>query len=126
MLRQELPISGGLPMRPMRIVIEDRELAGATFADCDTSGVDVKICSGPDSERDVCPLVLDGRCPLGRADVVVSSVTGPWQRSVQRAWELEGVPFVHTEREPSATASVRLQQFVAVAASALFEGLVKL
>jgi hypothetical protein len=29
---------------------------------------------------------MDGRCPLGRFDVVVGALQGPWATSVRAAW----------------------------------------
>jgi hypothetical protein len=88
MLQQTLPESTrpSSPMRRLHLLIEDPTLAGARLSDEWRGGMDVTICSGPTSDRDVCPLVLDGRCPLGPVDVVVCGLNGPWARSVHAAW----------------------------------------
>ena len=58
------------------------------------TGFDVVACTGPHGPDEVCPLVMDGTCPAGRPDVVVSALSSsnPWARSVRAAWALEGVP----------------------------------
>ena len=61
-------------------------------------GVDVVVCSGPAGCGDVCPLVMDGTCPAGRPDVVVTALSSEWHTSVENAWRAEGVPVV---RPPS-------------------------
>ena len=55
---------------------------------------DIVICSGPHDAGEECPLVMEGTCPAGRPDVVVSALStdNPWSHSVQAAWRLDGVP----------------------------------
>ena len=64
-----------LPTRPLRVLIEDPALVADDLA-TPTAAIDVTACSGPCDERELCPLVMDGRCPLGPCDIVVSALTG--------------------------------------------------
>jgi hypothetical protein len=36
---------------------------------------------------------MDGACPLGRFDVVVGAVRGPWAASVRAAWAETGTAY---------------------------------
>lgn len=82
-----------LPARPLRVLIEDPALIVDDLA-TPTAAIDITACSGPCDEREVCPLVMDGSCPLGPCDVVVSALTGPWARSVRAAWAETSTPVV--------------------------------
>ena len=55
---------------------------------------DIVICNGPNSAAEECPMVMDGECPAGRPDVVVSALSedNAWSHAVQAAWRLDGVP----------------------------------
>ena len=57
---------------------------------------DIVVCTGPRDAAEPCPLVMDGTCPAGRPDVVVSALSpdNPWSHSVQAAWRLDDVPVV--------------------------------
>lgn len=59
-----------------------------------SSAFDIVICTGPHGTDEECPLVMDGCCPHGRPDVVVSALSpeNPWSHSVQAAWRLDQVP----------------------------------
>ena len=66
------------------------------------SGVfDIVICSGPDHAAEVCPLGMDGECPAGHPDVVVSALSpeNPWSHSVEAAWRLDGVPVARPTKQ---------------------------
>ena len=91
MRRRTLTSKPITPMKPIRVVIEDAELAAASTAIDAPGCMDVRICSGPASSAEICPLVVDGTCPLGPADVVVTSLDGPWAPSVAAAWREKGV-----------------------------------
>src|SRR4051812_28088838 len=55
---------------------------------------EIVVCSGPAGDRECCPLVVDGRCPVWeRPDVVVSALSADnaWSAAVHAAWEREGV-----------------------------------
>jgi hypothetical protein len=80
------PAAPSLPMRPLRILIEDPILATAQLSDGWRGGMEVTICSGPSSDGELCPLVMDGRCPVEPVDVVVCGLGRPWGRSVHAAW----------------------------------------
>jgi hypothetical protein len=81
-----VPLGPSPPMRRLRVLIEDPTLGTARLDDQWRAGMEVTICSGPSSDDEVCPLVMDGRCPLGPVDVVVCALEGPWARSVHAAW----------------------------------------
>lgn len=80
------------PLRPLRVLIEDPALADDVPPS--PTPFDVTVCAGPAHEAEVCPLVLEGRCPLGSFDVVVGALDGPWERSVRAAWGLTSTPYV--------------------------------
>src|SRR4029453_5028363 len=66
-----------VPGRPLRVLIEDPALIVEDLA-TPTAAIEVTACSGPRDEDEVCPLVMDGTCPLGPCDIVGSALTGPW------------------------------------------------
>jgi hypothetical protein len=74
-----------VPGRPLQVLIEDPALITDHLA-TPTDAIEVTLCSGPRNEGDVCPLVMDGTCPLTPCDIVVSALKGPWARSVRAAW----------------------------------------
>jgi len=81
--------------RPL-ILVEDDHLDLTTLDLCPpgVDAFDVVVCSGPTGVAEECPLVVDGTCPAGRPDVVVSAFErdNPWAASVRAAWEQDGVP----------------------------------
>ena len=80
------------PLRPVRILIEDPIVA---MHGPDVSiALDVTSCGGPRDEHETCPLVMDGSCPLGPFDIVVSALDGPWARCVHAAWRETGTPVI--------------------------------
>ena len=87
------------PWRRPLVIVEDDGLDphAIDIGVADALGVDVVVCNGP-SGGEVCPLVMDGTCPAGRPDVVVTALTGEWHTSVENGWRAEGVPVV---RPPS-------------------------
>jgi hypothetical protein len=82
--------------------------------------VDFTVCSGPSADHEACPLVMDGQCPLGEFDAVVSALEGPWATAVRRAWAQSTTPIVDgstcTEDDPTA----RLGHHVGAALQALW------
>jgi hypothetical protein len=94
------------PARRPRILVEDDSLDPSTLdlSPPGSSAFEILVCTGPDHAAEPCPLVLDGMCPLGRPDVVVSALGdgNPWQASVRAAWEHEGVrvAIVHPDESP--------------------------
>jgi hypothetical protein len=74
----------GPPLGPLRVLVEDPKVADVSSDP--HVGIEVTICSGPPDVTETCPLVLEGSCPLGPFDVVVSALQGPWARCVHAAW----------------------------------------
>jgi hypothetical protein len=82
-----------VPGSRLRALIEDAALSVDDLA-TPTAAIDVTACSGPRDERDVCPLVMDGTCPLGPCDIVLSALNGLWAPSVRAAWAQTSTPMV--------------------------------
>ena len=120
MLHRSVPPKAGPPVRRARVVIEDLVLADAVLDQCETVGMEITICSGPRSEHEICPLVVDGTCPVGSCDVVVCGLDGPWAHSVEQAWQREGVLFARTAPDPSSPPTRRLDASVGEAVRMLF------
>ena len=83
-----------LPPPRVRVLIEDAAIAADTCGLRDVTWCDVMVCSGPITVHDACPLVLEGRCPLGPVDVVVSAIEGEWAPSIHAAWRETGTTVV--------------------------------
>ena len=120
MLHRSVPMKPGPPVRRVRVVIEDAALAESGFEARETAGMDITICSGPGSDREVCPLVVDGACPVGSCDVVVSSLEGPWAAPVAQAWRYEGVLVTRATPDASSAPAQRFDGFVGEAVRALY------
>jgi hypothetical protein len=115
--RTTLPEAPRGPVRPVRVLIEDPALlSGALDA---PGGFEVVACSGP-RDADVCPLVMDGTCPLGPCDVVVTTLAGPWARSVRAAWQEAGAVVVDTVDVVAADPNARLSHHVGAAIQRLW------
>jgi len=91
--------------RRPRILVEDDSLDPTTL-DLSPPGAgafEIVTCGGPE-DGEACPLVVDGTCPAGRPDVVVSAfgASNPWAASVRAAWARDGVPVaeVHPDELP--------------------------
>lgn len=82
-----------VPVSRLRVLIEDAALSVDDLA-TPTAAIDVTACSGPRDERDVCPLVMEGTCPLGPCDIVLSALNGLWAPSVRAAWAQTSTPMV--------------------------------
>lgn len=108
-----------LPARPLRVLIEDPALVVDDLA-TPTGAIDVTACSGPCDEREVCPLVMDGSCPLGPCDVVVSALEGPWAPSVCAAWAETSTPMVDATDLTATDPTERLRHHIGAAIQRLW------
>lgn len=120
MLRRDLPAPPA-PARPrrLRILIEDPQLLQADLPPPGPA-LDLTVCGGPCGDE-VCPLVLDGACPLGPCDAVVTALDGVWARSVQAAWERTATPVVDARELATTDAVERLTHHVGAALQRLWE-----
>jgi len=89
--QQMMESTSMVPGKPLRVLIEAPDLAGASALPRRLSGIEVAVCSGPHDETKPCPLVVDGACPFGDCDIVVSALDGPWAEPVRRAWAAANV-----------------------------------
>jgi hypothetical protein len=108
-----------LPARPLRILIEDPALIVDDLV-TPTAAIDVTACSGPRDEREVCPLVVEGRCPLGPCDIVVSALDGPWAASVRAAWAETSTPMVDAVDLTATDPAERLHHHIGAAIQRLW------
>lgn len=74
-----------LPLPLVRVLVEDPAVADAQLPP-PPAPVELTVCSGPRDSNETCPLVMDGTCPHGPFDIVVSALHGPWAPSVCAAW----------------------------------------
>ena len=91
-MQQQIP-AGWSRKRPnrVRVLIEDPSAAlrVSDFRLFEEAGLDVALCHGPD-DREPCPLVLQGECPLApEADVVVigGGLGGHDRQELATAWQ---------------------------------------
>ena len=85
--------------RPLVLVEDDAlDLSTLDLSPPGAAAFDIVVCTGPAGD-DRCPLVMDGYCPVGTPDVVVSnlSASNPWAPSVRAAWTEAGVPVVDAD-----------------------------
>ena len=115
-----VPPRSMLPGRPVRLIVESSDPDCFTIDSTLLAGIDVKICTGPRSEFEVCPLVADGSCPLGECDVVVSNLDGPWAQPVRDAWVRDGVVVTGASPEPTSSPGERFDAYVGAALVALY------
>jgi hypothetical protein len=102
----------------LRVLVEDPVLiAGDVHPPIPVA---ITLCSGPCDEREICPLVTDGRCPLGRFDVVVSSLNGAWGRSVRAAWAETATPVADATELAASDPGERLTHHIGTAIQRLF------
>jgi len=121
MRRRALPQPTREPAPPLprvRVLIEDAELAAAACDGGEAAWCDIVVCSGPTTVHDACPLVLDGRCPVGPADVVVCAIQGEWSHSVHAAWREAGTTVVDARALAAGTPDERLRHHLGAAFSA--------
>jgi hypothetical protein len=107
------------PGRPLRVIIEDPALIVDDLA-TPTAAIEVTACSGPRDEREVCPLVMDGTCPLEPCDVVVSALEGPWAPSVRAAWAETSTPVVDATDLTATDPTERLHLHIGAAVQRLW------
>jgi hypothetical protein len=108
-----------LPARPLRVLIEDPALIVDDLA-TPTASIEVTACSGPRGEREVCPLVMGGSCPIEPCDVVVSALTGPWAPSVRAAWAQTSTPMVDATELTATDPTERLHHHIGAAIQRLW------
>lgn len=115
--RTTVPEAPRGPVRPVRVLIEDPVLLGRALDA--PAGFELVACAGP-RDAEVCPLVVDGTCPLGPCDVVVTALAGPWARSVRAAWQEAGAVLVDTGGLAAADPNARLNHHVGAAIQRLW------
>lgn len=115
MLQRETAIDPPtVPARPLRVLVEDPALVVDELA-TPSAAVEVTVCSGPRDERDECPLVMNGGCPLEPCDIVVSALTGPWAPSVRAAWARTSTPLVDAGALTATDPTERLHHHIGAA-----------
>jgi hypothetical protein len=120
MLQRTTPINPPpFPGRPLRVLIEDPALIVDDLA-TPTAAIDVTACSGPRHEQEVCPLVMDGTCPLGPCDIVVPALKGPWAPSVRAAWAQTSTPMVDATNLAPTDPTERLHHHIGAALQRLW------
>jgi hypothetical protein len=107
------------PGRPVRVLIEDPALVVGDLA-TPSSAIEVRACGGPCDEREECPLVMDGACPLGPCDIVVSALKGPWAPSVRAAWAETSTPMVDATDLAATDPTKRLHHHIGAAIQRLW------
>ena len=120
MWQQSISHPSQAPGRRPRVLIEDERLADLPLERAAAAGVDVRVCSGPQSEREACPLVTDGACPLGSFDAVVSALHGPWAQPVRRAWSQQNTVMAKAQRDAELSLQDQLDAHVGAALQAVF------
>lgn len=115
-----VPPRSTFPGRPIRLIVESSDPNCFTVESSVLAGIDIKICTGPASESEVCPLVAGGTCPLGECDVVVSNLDGPWAQPVHDAWVRDGVLVTGASPESTSSPSERFDGYVGAALVALY------
>jgi hypothetical protein len=99
--------TSALPLPFVRILIEDATLANAQLPP-PPAPVELTICSGPSDGNETCPLVMDGTCPHGPFDIVVTALDGPWAPSICAAWHQSPTPAVDARHLDEANPARRL------------------
>jgi hypothetical protein len=103
-----------VPGRHVRVLIEDPALI-VDDLETPAAAIDVTVCGGPRDEREVCPLVMDGTCPLGPCDIVVSALEGSWAPSVRAAWAETSTPMVDARDLAATDPTERLHHHIGAA-----------
>jgi hypothetical protein len=98
----------------VRVLIEDPALI-VDDLETPTAAIDVTVCGGPRDEREVCPLVMDGTCPLGPCDIIVSALEGSWAPSVRAAWAETSTPMVDARDLAATDPTERLHHHIGAA-----------
>ena len=117
--RRTAPHPPAFPGRPLRVIIEDPALIVDDLA-TPTAAIEVTACGGPRDEQEVCPLVMDGTCPLGPCDIVVSALKGPWAPSVRAAWAETSTPMVDATGLTATDPTERLHHHIGAAIQRLW------
>lgn len=120
MLHRSLPSTSALPGRPVRVLVETNDPNTLAYTPSRLAGLDVKLCSGPATSDEVCPLVADGTCPLGESDVVVCDLDGPWHEPVREAWIRKGVVVARPSEERWTSPADQLDAYLGAALTALY------
>ena len=108
------------PIRPLRILIEDPHAELSESPQLRGWPFDVTVCAGPASDTEECPLVMDGTCPLGRFDVVVGALQGPWAASVRAAWAETGTAYADASGIATEDPTNRVTCHIGAALQALY------
>lgn len=103
-----------VPYRPLHLLVEDPQLV-LDDLESPFEGIEVTTCGGPQGDDETCPLVMDGSCPLGPADVVVTALDGPWAACVRNAWAETTTPVVDAGDVTATDPTERLRHHVGVA-----------
>jgi hypothetical protein len=101
------------PGRALRVLIEDPTLVAGDYTA--PGGIQATVCAGPHDERETCPLVTEGACPVGPCDVVVTALEGPWAASVRAAWTDAGMPLVDASAAATDDAAQRFSSHIGAA-----------
>lgn len=96
-----------VPLPLVRVLIEDPRLCGGDLPSPPVP-VELTVCSGPCDTDETCPLVMDGTCPHGPFDIVVSALEGPWAPSVCAAWDQTATPLVDARQLDETDPALRL------------------
>jgi hypothetical protein len=121
MRQQSIPSTGTpLPIRPLRILIEDPQVDLAESGQLRAWPFDMSVCAGPASDSEECPLVMDGACPFARFDVVVGALRGPWAPSVRAAWAETGIAYADGSGITAEDPADRIAYHIGAAIQALY------
>ena len=82
--------------------------------------VEVVVCDGP-CVGEACPLLVDGTCPLGRFDAVVTALDTPWGHAIARAWRTTGTPVIDARELDTPDAAARLARHLGTTAGGVWE-----
>jgi hypothetical protein len=120
MLQRSMSHPSQTPGPRLRVLVEDTRLAALPLDGATVGGADVAVCSGPHSESEPCPLVTEGRCPMGSFDAVVCALDGPWAHSVRRAWSEQNAVVANVDPDVALDVNDQLKAHVGAALQAVF------
>jgi hypothetical protein len=104
----------------VRVLIEDPQVDLSETGQLRAWPIDVSVCAGPASDTEECPLVMEGACPLGRFDVVVGALRGPWAPSVRAAWAETGIAYADGSGITAEDPADRVAHHIGAAIQALY------